>query len=300
MSVDLDEVHHYYGIHGIERGGERGAVYELAIGRFEELARRVGIPLTFFVVGADARDAGRARQVRGLCDAGHEIANHSLEHRYDLTRLSVAEMRGQVVEGARAIEEAVGVAPVGFRAPGYVMTSELARVLEAAGGVYDSSVFPCPAYYLAKGVVLAGQRLGGRSSASLVDTPRVLRAPTEPYRMGREFHERGRGLFELPIQVTPGLRLPFIGTALTLGGERVARWLTRQVTGVSFVNLELHGLDLLDESDGLAALAPYQSDLRVPLWQKRRVLEGVIEQLKRAGYRFVRLDDAAAALGAAL
>lgn len=305
VSVDLDEIHHYQRIHGIARAGSGSgagprsddagghAVYDVAIPRFARFAREHALPLTFFAVGADARRPANAAALRRLSRAGHEIANHSLDHRYDLTRLPEAAMRRQVVEGALAIREAVGLVPTGFRAPGYLMNDRLAQVLAQCDVGYDSSVFPCPAYYAAKALVLGGQRVWGRRSASLVGSPEVLRAPIEPYRLGRPYWRRGTGLVELPIQVTRRLRLPFIGTALTLAGPRLAEWLVQQIIGAPFVNLELHGIDLLAAADGLSELAAYQADLRVPLARKFQVLQRVVAGLKGAGYQFVRLDEAA-------
>lgn len=296
--MDLDEVHHYADIHGLGRRAALPgrAVYDLAIPRFEEWSRALGVPLTFFAVGQDAQRPANAAVLRRLVDQGHEVANHSLDHRYDLARLSEADMRRQVDDGALAIEAATGVRPTGFRAPGYVISDALVRVLEDLGVTYDSSVFPCPAYYAAKGAVLAWQRLGRRVSASIVDTPWVLSAPTVPYRLGRPYHRRGGGLPELPIQVTPRLRLPFIGTSLTLAGKRGALWLTRQLASLEFVNLELHGVDLLEAGDGLELLAAHQTDLRVSLARKRETLAAVVGCLDKAGFEFARLDRAASLL----
>ena len=295
LSVDLDEVHHYLSIHGLGSGSDvvRNVVYDIAVPRFEELAREAGLELTFFVVGQDAERIENAEALRKLSTAGHEIGNHSLEHRYDLSRLSAAEMRHQVAGGAAAIERAVGRRPTGFRAPGYVISDRLVQVLGECGVGYDSSVFPCPLYYTAKSLALGWQRLLGRSSSSVVDSPAVLAAPRVPYRLGKPYTTKGRGLLELPIQVTPRLRLPYIGTALTLGGRTMARWLTAQLTHEPVVNLELHGIDLLDARDGLEQLARYQPDLEVPVARKRAIFTDVIMRLRQAGFQWVRLERAA-------
>jgi len=41
------------------------------------------------------------------------------------------------------------------------------------------------------------------------------------------------------------------------------------------VNLELHGIDVLDATDGLEDLRPHQPDVRVPREEKLRALRGV-------------------------
>jgi hypothetical protein len=100
-------------------------------------------------------------------------------------------------------------------------------------------------------------------------------------------------MLELPIQVTPGMRLAFIGTWLTLAGPSGARALTRQVAGQELVNLELHGIDVLDADDGLEALRSHQPDVRITKQRKLETLSAVVEVLRNAGYGFVRLDEAA-------
>jgi len=298
VSVDLDEIPHYFAIHGLPEptGPERALVYDVALDRLTDLAREVGIPLTLFVIGRDLERGESAAKVRAASRAGFEIANHTLDHRYDLVRLGREEIRRQIQEGARAIERTTGTTPVGFRAPGYTVTDEVFDVLEELEVSYDSSVFPCPAYWAAKAAAITLIALRGRTSRSIVDTPTVLAAPTGPYAVGRPYWRRGRGaVVELPVQVTPGLRLPFIGTSVTLWGAAVGRRLARACVGEPVVTLELHGLDVLDASDGLEALRPHQHDVRVPVDRKLQALRGAIEELRRGGYRFVTSAEAALA-----
>lgn len=294
ISVDLDEIHHYSAIHGLgPRTLNVHAVYDVAVKRLCDWAERQQLPLTLFAVGADVERASNADVLRRAVTSGHEIGNHSLNHDYALTRLSRGDMRREVAGAVELIAERVGVRPTGFRAPGYTTNDELYDVLAECGVAYSSSVFPCPTYYGLKVAAIAAKRLMGRRSASVVDTPRVLTAPTAPYRLGRPYWRQGNGITELPIQTTPGLRLPYIGTFLVWGGERFARWATRRVSNLSFVNLELHGIDVLDRSDGLEALVPHQYDVRIAVENKLRILTSIVSELRAAGYSFCRLDVAA-------
>jgi hypothetical protein len=297
VSVDLDEIPNYFAIYGLEEpsGPARTLVYDVAVDRLLRWARDVEIPLTFFAVGSDLARPEAAAKLRSAHEAGVEIANHSLDHRYDLTRLGRGEIRRQIEEGARAIERAVGRVPVGFRAPGYTITDEVFDVLEELGVAYDASVFPCPSYWAAKTAAIGAIGVLGRPSRSIVDRPTVLTAPTAPYRVGRPYHRRGAGMMELPVQVTRGLRLPFIGTYVTLWGTAVARRLARACTGEPFVNLELHGIDVLDAADGLEGLRSRQADVRVARHQKLRCLRAAIDELRNAGYTFVTHETAARA-----
>lgn len=295
VSVDLDEMPNYFAIHGLSppSGAGSTAVYDVALDRLDDFARAHEIPLTLFAVGSDLDRIESATRLRAMADRGREIANHTLDHRYDLTRLSLREQREQIEGGARAIERATGTLPCGFRAPGYTITDATFDVLTDLGVAYDSSVFPCHPYYLAKAAKLALIRARGRTSRSVLDSPAVLRAPRRPYRVGRPYWKRGSGVLELPVQVTRGPRLPFIGTTLTLAGPTRARWLTHLVVGEPLVNLELHGIDVLDCDDGFPELRLHQPDAAVPHARKLAALGAVVETLRHAGYSFVTLRDAA-------
>ena len=295
VSVDLDEIPNYYGIHGLPEptGPERSLVYDVALPRLGDLADELSIPLTLFAIGRDLDRPEAAKALATAHASGFEIANHSLDHHYDLVRLGGMEIRRQIEAGARAIERATGTAPAGFRAPGYTITDEVFDILADLGVLYDSSVFPCPPYWAAKAAAIALIAARGRRSRSIVDTPVVLAAPTRPYRVGRPYWRRGEGILELPVQVTRGPRLPFIGTYVTLGGPRVARLLARMCVGEPLVNLELHGIDVLDAADGLEALRPHQVDVRVPTARKLDALRDAVLELRAAGYEFTTLADAA-------
>jgi len=295
VSVDLDEIPNYFQIHGLPepQGPGSSAVYDTALRRLATMASDAALPLTLFAVGSDLVRPESAAQLALARSKGHEIANHTLGHRYDLTRLRREVIRAEVLGGIEAVERAVGERPVGFRAPGYTVTDAVFDVLTDLGVAYDSSVFPCPAYWGAKTATIGGMGLIGRPSRSVVDHPSVLLAPTTPYRVGRPYWKRGGGLLELPVQVTRGLRLPFIGTTVTLAGPTRAAWLARMCVGAPLVNLELHGIDVLDASDGLEALRPYQPDVRVTTPAKLAALHAAFDVLRKAGYAFVTLREAA-------
>ena len=125
--------------------------------------------------------ATEGRQLlRQAADAGHEMANHSHNHPYALTRLSPERIAEEIAQAHEAITDATGQAPVGFRAPGYTINGRVIEAVRAAGYRYDSSAFPM-LYYGAKATVMGLLRLLGKPSASVLDRPRVLLAPRAPY-----------------------------------------------------------------------------------------------------------------------
>jgi peptidoglycan/xylan/chitin deacetylase (PgdA/CDA1 family) len=205
-------------------------------------------------------------------------------------------MERQVIEAVTVLERATGQRPVGFRAPGYLMNDALFDVVRNSGAQYDSSVFPCPAYGMAKLLALGYGRLRKRRSSSIPGSPAAWLGPTRPYYAGGTDRRAGKGLLELPIQVAGPVRVPYIGTTLTLLGPRWARRLTGLLGGESFVNLELHGMDALDYRDGLAPLLPHQPDIRVAFERKLAALSAAIDTLRQQGRTFVTLREAAVRL----
>lgn len=298
ISVDLDEIPCYTAIHGLGTTAPQAtahAIYERAVPRFEALFAELEIAATFFVIGSDLGHDDSRHAAQRLHTAGHELGNHSMHHLYDLTRQPAEILLREVADAATAIESVTGRAPLGFRAPGYTINDQLLRLLATLGYRYDSSVFPCPSYYAAKAAAMLAMRCCGRHSRSVLDDPRVLRAPIDPYRIGTPYWRAGDGMLELPIGVTTACsgRLPFIGTSLMIAGRGGSRWLTRRMIGRQFVHLELHGIDLADAClDGLEFLRPHQPDLRRSAAEKTAVLREVIQELRQHGYKFVTLAKA--------
>jgi peptidoglycan/xylan/chitin deacetylase (PgdA/CDA1 family) len=301
VSVDLDAVECYHRIHALPElptGEVRFAILRRALPRLAQLFARHGVVATLFVVGKDIEeDAEGAHIVSELAKAGHEIANHSYSHPYHLVRLDREGIAAELDRGAAAIAQVAGQAPVGFRAPGYEISADLLALLCERGYRYDSSTFPAIPYYLAKAAVMAGLRLAGRTSGSILGSPKVLGAPCAPYHpAASEPYRRGDlPIVELPVTVTPLLRLHVIGTTLVIAPEWLRRQLVASALKTRHFNLELHGIDLADAAtDGMSPeLVRRQPDLRVPLERKLAALDRTLTQAREAGARFVPLAEAA-------
>jgi peptidoglycan-N-acetylglucosamine deacetylase len=310
VSVDLDAIACYWRIHGLSGEpppGARDVVLGRCLPRFAELFADAGIKATFFIVGQDldgdapASPAVRA-QLAQLAADGHELASHSFSHRYDLVRRPAPEIADEIARAHDAIG-ALHSGPVGFRAPGYEISAALLDVLCERAYRYDSSAFPSLPYYGAKAGVMAAMRFLGRRSGSMLGSPRVLGAPLGPYHpsSGSPYRPGSMPILELPITVTPWLRLPVIGTSLVTAPSWLRRRLVATVARLPFVNLELHGIDLADaEGDGIPSqLVARQPDLRRPLAAKRAALAATLSELRLAGASFLTLADVAARLGMA-
>ena len=83
--------------------------------RIMDCLAQYGGRATFFMVGD--RVAARKTEVQRMVREGHEVANHTMNHKY-LQKLGAAEIQAQVTKCNDAIEAACGVRPKLMRLPG--------------------------------------------------------------------------------------------------------------------------------------------------------------------------------------
>lgn len=273
LSIDLDDVACYHAIHGLPppSPAQERILLERCLPRFLALLEDVGARATFFVVGRDlARDLGAggrgAALLRQAHEGGHELANHSFAHHYDLSARPGPEIHADLDRCDRLLR-ALGARPTGFRAPGYTHDRRLLEQVAALGYRYDSSLLPSPAYYLAKVSMIAWMRLGGRRSLSMATGASSFIGRARPFFRGDV------GLWEVPISVAGPLRAPMVGTYV-LASDRA----TRAAADLDYLHLELHGLDLADpDTDGFEdALIRRQPELQRPLEARAERLRGLL------------------------
>lgn len=290
VSVDVDPLRCYHAIHGLPEvpARARDLVFQRAVPRFVDLFARHGVAATFFIVGSDLQSPELRSMARDLVRAGHELGNHSETHPYDLVARAPTAMHGEIARTHDRLGELLGHAPAGFRAPGYNVTPGLFAALAEHGYRYDSSMFPSPPYYLAKVGVMAQLRLRGQQSRSYIGDPRQLAAPADPYQASvsapwDEARDGAPSLCELPITVTPLVRLPVIGTTLLMAPRPLRRALLWSTLGRPLFNLELHGIELLDavQDDVPAELVRRHPDLGRTLAQKWEALDDVLGWMRR-------------------
>lgn len=295
LSIDLDAFDLYLGLHGLERLRleERAlaAVPARAAERFGELCACLGVKGTAFVVGRDLARGRGEDELALLHRAGHELASHSFAHDYALSRRDPQAIDDDLARAEAQLERLTGRKPLGFRAPGYTLSTRLVELLRARGYLYDSSLLPSPPYYAAKAAVMGAMALAGRRSRSILGNVGQLLRPRTPH--------VDHGVLELPVSVLPGLRVPYIGTLLTGLPAAVSEALARTLAHDELVVVELHGADLCDGSDGVPAeLLARQRDLRIPAKIKLERLERVLRHLV-AGRTPVTLAGAARLLSGA-
>lgn len=82
--------------------------------RLLEMLAKEDVPATFFLIGQNVEMYPNI--VKAIAKAGHEIGNHSYNHR-DLTTLSQEEMVNEITKTDQAIENITGKRPKYFRPP---------------------------------------------------------------------------------------------------------------------------------------------------------------------------------------
>lgn len=284
LSVDLDPLWAYHRIHGLEPPPPRlRHLFTLeALPRFLALFAELEVRGTFFVVGSDLSAEVLAR-LREAVDLGHEVGNHTASHPYGFLDLGGEALAREIDEAHERLADGLGVAPRGFRSPGYHVSRPVLEHLARRRYVYDSSVLPSWPYYVAKLAVMAWLRLARRPSGARLHPPQALLAPGRPYRprLDRPWRPGRAPLLELPAaSLVAGM--PLVGTFLA-GlpeplAERLGRWLVRS----SFVGVELHAIDLVGgDGEGIGRLRAHQPGLAVPLERRRRALLGLLQPLGR-------------------
>jgi peptidoglycan-N-acetylglucosamine deacetylase len=304
VSVDLDTLGCYREIHGLDAEFVDGpdAAYTVGVRRLLELFEAAAVPATLFVIGRDLEEPAHADILAEAAAGGAELGNHSYSHFYDLAKRSPRIQRVEIARAEEAIAATSGRRPVGYRAPGYNITPEILGILAERGYLYDSSIFACPAYYAAKGAIMACRRLAGRPSRSAMTPASNLLAPLGPYRPDAERiwrpDDASRLPLEIPMCLVPGVRFPIIGTSLHLLGKAGfdAVWPLLRSSHSQILQLEFHAVDFMDADDvGSPELIAAQPDLRIPWPQKREIYVHVLQRL-RESYAFSTLEEAATGL----
>ena len=156
-----------------------------------DLFARGEVTGTFFTLGWVAHRYPAL--IRRILEAGHEIASHGWDHRRVFT-MDAEIFRLDLERAAKAIEDACGEAPKGYRAPSFSIdqrTPWAHRVLADLGYAYSSSVAPVAHDHY-------GWRAAPRFAFRPVEGSELIELPVTTVELaGRRMAAGGGGFFRL-------------------------------------------------------------------------------------------------------
>jgi len=297
ISVDVDSFDSLLKFHGLnkDRFGDYDPVYKKAVPRFIELFDEFGIKATFFVVGEDCLRLPNRTIIRNIVSRGHEIANHSLNHKFAFSMLPREIKMKDIVESTRIIGDASGYMPVGFRAPGYDVDEVTIDLLDKMGYLYDSSLYKFIIYplirrasYLRSKQILRSQMLKNLQK----EIKETIVSPMHIYRpMAGKFWRKGedRNIFEVPVSIMPFLGFPFNTTFLFLFGPKffdLGFWLTRKYN--MNLNYNFHSTDMISsDCDKIFLKHP---GLNIDLLTKQSLFRRILKEITKY-YKCLTLES---------
>jgi hypothetical protein len=143
IHVDLDGAQDIYGGHGWSYPYLDDPLFESGMENFLRFFEENGLTATLFVIANSLNHPRKRFWIGEAVKHGHEIASHTVTHRY-LPSLKSSEKRREIAESRQMLEDATGLRVCGFRAPGYRIDRESMELLAECGYEYDASAFPTP------------------------------------------------------------------------------------------------------------------------------------------------------------
>lgn len=290
ISIDIDPVDTHLSGYGFEDKDPCDLVYRKAVPRLLDLLDELGVRATLFVV---ARDAAReAPLLREVVARGHEVASHSWSHAVPFRALDDAALTWELEGSRAALEQAIGGEVQGFRAPAWDVDERVMAGLARAGYRYDASIFPTPV--LAASRLVAWLKGAGKGSVLGMQVVGHALAPLRPHKVTTP----DGSLMELPIAVTPWLRLPYYHTFAYFVPRRImdAEYASLRRSGLP-LSYELHAADLLDlKADGVDPRMACHPGMDRPVAAKADLLRSILGRIAR-DFDVVPLRELASAHG---
>jgi len=208
ISLDLDNQWSYMKIHGDEGWDQYPSYFEIFIPHILKVLDDLNLKITFFIVGKDTENEDNRKYLRMITERGHEVGNHSYHHESWLQTYSYEKIENEIINAEKAILEATGQKPIGFRGPGFSWSKDLLKVLERRGYQYDASTLPtylgplARAYYFWKSDLSKAEK---RSRKELFGKFREgFRNLPYKWDLGN-----GKNITEIPVTTMPIFKLPF-------------------------------------------------------------------------------------------
>ena len=287
ISLDLDNQWSYMKIHGDEGWDRYPSYFDIFIPHVLDILDELELKITFFIVGKDTESEENRKYLRMITERGHEVGNHSYNHESWLQSYSYEEIEKEIIAAEKAIENATGQRPKGFRGPGFSWSQDLLKVLVTRGYLYDASTLPTYLGPLARKYYFMKSDLSKEEKKARKE---LFGKFSEGFRKLKPYFFRlddGRKILEIPVTTMPLLKLPFhlsyliyinnISAVLMRSYLSLALFLCRITrTPISFL---LHPLDIIG-GDQITQLAFFPG-MNVRSEEKIEVFKYVVRRLMK-------------------
>jgi len=209
VSLDLDNKWSYMKVHG-DAGWETFPSYlDIVLPITLDVLDKLGIKITFFIVGQDAAIEKNHTILKTIADRGHEIANHSFHHESWLKTYSKEKIEDEIEIAEEAILTATGRRTNMFRGPGFSWSSDLLEVLERRNYIFDASLLPTYISPVMRKYYFWNSKLSKEEKESrkeLFGSFKESFYPLKPYTWKLP---NKKNLMEIPVTTMPVFKIPF-------------------------------------------------------------------------------------------
>jgi peptidoglycan-N-acetylglucosamine deacetylase len=209
ISLDLDNQWSYMKIHGDKGWENYPSYFDIFIPHVLNILDELGLKITFFIVGKDAEIEENKKFLGMITERGHEVGNHSYNHESWLQKYSYEEIDREIEESENAIFAATGQKPVGFRGPGFSWSTDLLKVLNRRGYIYDTSILPTWLGPLARKYYFWKSDL---SKEDKMARKELFGKFTDGFRSVKPYYwdlGEGKRILEIPVTTMPLFKVPF-------------------------------------------------------------------------------------------
>lgn len=284
LSLDLDNQWSYMKTHGDAAWKSFPSYLNLLVPRVLDTLDRLGLRITFFLVGQDAALPEHADVFREIARRGHEIGNHSHYHEPWMHQRSERAIESELATAEESIEKATGQRPRGFRGPGFTRSESILQTLVRRGYRYDASSLATFIGPLARAYYFRSAKL---SEADRREREDLFGGFADGFRPNRQhtIQLQNGSITEIPVTTFPLLRVPihvsYVLYAATISPAAALAYFRAALSACKLTRTEpsilLHPLDFLsgDECRELAFFPAMSMNPEI----KRRVVTESIEAL---------------------
>jgi len=259
---------------------ELESFYETFLNRALEFFEKYNLKVSFFMVGNELETSEKIKKlVLKTHELGHEIENHSYSHPFGFATLSNEEITKEITECSDIIYRITGEKPVGFRAPGYSIDTNVINILKNCGLKYDSSGF----WSIMNPILEYGHKFMFKNGLKNEGFGYVTsRIPHEPYPTDLndwlKKNLSSKDFWEIPLPRTKFSGLPFYNNINLWAPEFYSKMISSTINRKKIVYL-FHAVEFIDLSDNIPVELSVHPNIKIPESKKMERSGKIINKL---------------------